>query len=105
MNEPPADLAAQLAEQQRLNAWLRNELQRQRQANTEIRKAVAELARTFQNTLATIVEAGEAGDLAQMRQLARENQRHWHAYLHQIATSTRPRPATTAPTDTPHDEP
>ncbi|NJL06126.1 MAG: DUF2203 domain-containing protein [Chloroflexaceae bacterium] len=101
MDDPTLDLAEQLAEQQRLNAWLRNELQRQRQANTEIRKAVAELARTFQAALAATVAAGEAGDLPQMRQLARENQRHWQAYLHQIATSNRPAATTT---DTAHDQ-
>ena len=101
MDDLTRDLAEQLAEQQRLNAWLRNELQRQRQANTEIRKAVAELARTFQAALAATVAAGEAGDLHQMRQLARENQRHWQVYLHQIATSNRP---TATTTDTTHDQ-
>ncbi len=101
MDDPTLDLAEQLAEQQRLNAWLRNELQRQRQANTEIRKAVAELARTFQATLAAVVEAGDSGDLNRVRQLARENQRHWQAYLHQIATSNRP---TATTTDTTHDQ-
>ncbi len=89
MSESPPSLAEQLAEQQRLNAWLRNELQRQRQMNTEIRSAVADLARTFQATLVAIVEAGEAGDVARMRQLARENQRHWQGYLQQIVASSR----------------
>lgn len=92
MSEPTPSLAEQLAEQHRLNAWLRNELQRQRQMNTEIRSAVADLARTFQAALVAIVAAGEAGDLEQMRQLARKNQQHWQGYLQQIVATSRTPP-------------
>lgn len=85
---------AQLEEQQRLNVWLRAELDRQRKMNDELRKAVAEVARTFQSTLVETYRAGEDGDIDRIRQLARANQTHWQGYLQQIiAASERLRPA------------
>jgi hypothetical protein len=87
------DLAEQLAEERRLNAWLRGELERQRQINSELRKAVADLARTFQETLAEAYTAGESGDIAQVRALTRANQANWQHYLQQIiAAAQRPAP-------------
>lgn len=88
-----ADLAAQLAEQQRLNAWLKAELERQRGINAELRRAVAELARTFQESLAAAYDAGEEGDIAQVRAITRANRTHWQAYLQQIiAAAQKPPP-------------
>ena len=46
------DLVAQRDEAQQLQAYYKNELERQRVMNTELRKAVADMARTFQETLA-----------------------------------------------------
>lgn len=87
-------LQEQLAEERRLNAWLRGELERQRQINGELRKAVADLARTFQETLAEAYTAGETGDIAQVRALTRANQANWQHYLQQIiAASQRPAPS------------
>lgn len=87
------DLAVALEEQRRLNAWLRGELERQRQITSELRKAVADLARTFQESLAEAYEAGESGDLAQVRAITRANQANWQNYLQQIiVASKRPDP-------------
>src|SRR5690349_6348245 len=61
MSEP--DLAVQLDEQRRLVAWLQDQLDRQRKMNGELRRAVADLARTFQESLAAAYEAGESGDI------------------------------------------
>ncbi|GAB4423179.1 MAG: hypothetical protein OHK0015_00450 [Chloroflexi bacterium OHK40] len=77
----------QIAEQQRLIAWLEAQLERQRAINAELRKAVAELARTFQESLAAAYEAGEAGDIEAVRRITRANQRHWQAYLQQIVAA------------------
>jgi hypothetical protein len=79
----------QLDEQLRLNAYLRGELERQRQANGELRRAVADLARTFQESLAAAYEAGESGDIDAVRRLTRANQAHWQAYLRQIVEAAR----------------
>jgi hypothetical protein len=78
-----------LAEQIRLNAYLQEQLERQRQANSDMRKAVADLARAFQETLAAAYEAGESGDIEQMRRITRANQQHWQHYLQQIITASR----------------
>lgn len=74
----------QLAEAQRLQAYYQRELERQRGMNAELRKAVAEMARTFQETLAESVHAAETGDLAEVRRIAYANRNAWQAYLQQI---------------------
>jgi|GEM_PF-635410 hypothetical protein len=87
------DLAEELEVQRRLNSWLRNELERQRNITSELRKAVADLARTFQESLAQAYEAGESGDIARVRAITRANQAHWQHYLQQIIeASKRPDP-------------
>jgi hypothetical protein len=84
-------LREQLDEQIRLNEWLQEQLDRQRAVNAELRKAVAEMARAFQESLAAAIEAGDAGDSAAIRRLTRANQQHWQAYLQQIVNAARPR--------------
>lgn len=79
----------QIAEQARLIAWLQAQLDRQREINGELRKAVAELARTFQESLAAAYEAGESGDLEAVRVITRTNQRNWQGYLQQIVAASR----------------
>jgi hypothetical protein len=92
MTEHPSPEAL-LEEQRRLNDWLRAELERQRAINGELRRAVADLARTFQASLAEAYQAGESGDIAQVRAITRANQANWQHYLQQIiAASTRPAP-------------
>jgi uncharacterized coiled-coil protein SlyX len=87
------DPHSQLAEQARLLAWLQDQLDRQRQMNAELRKAVADLARTFQESLAAAYEAGESGDIDAVRRITRANQANWQGYLQQIvAASSRPAP-------------
>ncbi len=94
MDEKQSSLEEQLAEQRRLNAWLQSELDRQRKMNDELRKAVADLARTFQATLVETYRAGEDGNVEKIRELARANRAHWQDYLQQIiAASERRRPA------------
>ncbi|MFV9505946.1 MAG: DUF2203 domain-containing protein [Oscillochloridaceae bacterium umkhey_bin13] len=86
----------QLAEQQRLIAWLQDQLERQRAMNGELRRAVADLARTFQESLAAAYEAGESGDLDAVRRITRANQQHWQGYLQQIiAAASKPPPEDT----------
>lgn len=86
-------LQEQIAEQERRIAWLQGELQRQRQANAELRRAVADLARTFQASLAAAYDAGESGDIAQVRTITRTNQVNWQHYLQQIiAAAKQPTP-------------
>ncbi|MBO9338234.1 MAG: DUF2203 domain-containing protein [Chloroflexus sp.] len=80
-------LREQLEEQLRLNEWLYEQLERQRALNAELRRAVADLARTFQESLAAAVEAGEAGDIDMVRRLTRANQQHWQHYLQQIVAA------------------
>ncbi|MBC8160273.1 MAG: DUF2203 domain-containing protein [Roseiflexaceae bacterium] len=75
-------------EAQRLVRYLQAELERQRAANAEMRKAVAELARAFQETLARANDAAEGGDIARVRQITYENRQAWQAYLHQIVQAT-----------------
>ena len=56
-------------------------------------EALADLARTFQETLAEAYTAGESGDIAQVRALTRANQANWQHYLQQIiAAAQRPPP-------------
>jgi len=83
----------QLDEAQRLIAWLRAELERQRALNGELRKAVADVARTFQESLAAAYEAGESGEIARVREVTRANQRNWQEYLQQIIRAAQRPPA------------
>lgn len=87
------DEAGELREARQLNSYLQGELERQRGANGELRRAVADLARTFQESLAAAYEAGEAGDLDAIRKITRANQANWQGYLRQIiAAAQRPAP-------------
>lgn len=86
-------LETQLDEAQRLIAWLRAELERQRALNGELRKAVADVARTFQESLAAAYEAGESGEIARVREVTRANQRNWQEYLQQIIRAAQRAPA------------
>jgi|GEM_PF-1061790 len=81
-----------LDEQLRLAEWLQAQLDRQRAANAELRRAVADLGRAFQESLAAAYEAGEAGDLEAIRAITRANQRHWQAYLQQIVAAASAKP-------------
>ncbi len=87
------NLEEQLAEQERLIQWLQGQLEQQRAMNGELRRAVADLARTFQESLAAAYEAGESGDIEAVRRITRANQQHWQAYLQQIVAAARARPA------------
>lgn len=79
----------ELAEQARLIEWLQEQLEHQRAVNAELRRAVADLARTFQESLAAAYEAGESGDLEAIRRITRANQQHWQDYLQQIVAAAR----------------
>ncbi|HEX6290773.1 MAG TPA: hypothetical protein VFZ66_16410 [Herpetosiphonaceae bacterium] len=104
MAEQPS-LEEQLAEQRRLTTWLQTELERQRQMNSELRKAVAELARTFQASLAEAYRAGEEGDIQRVREVTRTNQANWRHYLDQIiAASKREPPAASYPPPDPPEQ-
>ncbi|GAB4109608.1 MAG: hypothetical protein Fur005_11590 [Roseiflexaceae bacterium] len=76
-------------EAQRLATYLRGELERQRAINTELRSAVAEMARTFQETLARAYDAAESGDLELVRRITLENRNAWQAYLQQIVRAAQ----------------
>jgi hypothetical protein len=76
------DLSAE--EARRMVRWLQGELERQRAANSEMRRAVAELARAFQETLARSYEAAASGDLERVRRLTIENREAWQDYLRKI---------------------
>lgn len=76
-----------LDEQLRLNEWLHEQLDRQRQLNGELRRAVADLGRAFQESLAAAYEAGEGGDIDAVRRITRANQQHWQSYLQQIVAA------------------
>jgi hypothetical protein len=71
-------------EARRLVRWLQGELERQRAANSEMRRAVAELARAFQETLARSYEAAASGDLERVRRITIENREAWQDYLRKI---------------------
>ncbi len=81
-----------LAEALRLNTWLKQELERQRAVNGELRRAVAELARTFQETLARANDAAETGDIERVRRITYENRQAWQDYLHQIIQAAQSKP-------------
>jgi hypothetical protein len=71
-------------EARRMVGWLQGELERQRAANGEMRRAVAELARAFQETLARSYEAASSGDLELVRRITIENREAWQDYLRKI---------------------
>lgn len=81
-------------EARRLAIYLRGELERQRAVNAELRSAVAEMARAFQETLARANDAAETGDIERVRRITIENRAAWQQYLQQIiraaATPTPP---------------
>lgn len=78
-------------EPQRMIAWLQRELEHQRQLNGEMRRAVAELARAFQETLARAYDAAETGDLERVRRITIENRSAWQQYLQQIVDASTPK--------------
>ena len=88
---PMTDTELPLDEARRLVAWLRNALEHQRDLNTEMRRAVAELARAFQESLARAYDAAESGDLERVRRITIENRDAWQAYLQQIIEAAQPR--------------
>ncbi|MFL5803967.1 MAG: DUF2203 domain-containing protein [Roseiflexaceae bacterium] len=76
-------------EARRLVSWLRSELERQRGLNNEMRRAVADLARAFQETLARAHEAASGGDLERVRRITIENREAWQEYLQKIITAAQ----------------
>jgi hypothetical protein len=76
----------------RLVAYLRGELERQRAVNGEMRRAVAELAREFQASLARSHDAAQSGDLERVRRVVIENREAWQEYLQQIIAAASRRP-------------
>lgn len=83
-----------LEEAERLIAWLQTELEHQRALNGEMRRAVADLARAFQETLARAHDAAESGDIERVRRLTIENRDAWQAYLQQIVAAAQPKRGT-----------
>jgi len=83
-------------ETRRLITWLQEELERQRELNGEMRRAVADLARAFQESLARAHDAAESGDMDRVRRITIENRNAWQEYLQQIiaAAQTKPRSET-----------
>jgi len=73
-----------LDEARRLIAYLQSELERQRALNAEMRRAVADMARAFQESLARSHQAAIDGDLERVRQIVIENRRVWQDWLRQI---------------------
>jgi hypothetical protein len=71
----------------RLIAYLRAELERQRELNAEMRRAVADLARAFQESLARAHDASESGDMERVRRITLENREAWQGYLQQIVSA------------------
>lgn len=76
-------------EAQRMVAWLQGELERQRELNNEMRRAVADLARAFQETLARAYDAAGQGDLELVRRVTLENRNAWQSYLQQIVQAAQ----------------
>ena len=70
-------------------AWLQQELEHQRGLNGEMRRAVAELARAFQESLARAHDAAESGDLDRVRRITIENRDAWQQYLQQIIEASK----------------
>ena len=84
---PEDELPAE--EAQRLIRWLQSELERQRAVNSEMRRAVADLARAFQETLARAHEAASSGDLERVRRITIENREAWQEYLQKIIATAQ----------------
>jgi hypothetical protein len=78
-----------LEEARRMVRWLQAELERQRALNGEMRRAVADLARAFQESLARAHDAAEGGDLEQVRRITIENRAAWQDYLRQIIEAAK----------------
>jgi hypothetical protein len=78
-------------EARRMVAWLQKELEHQRGLNGEMRRAVAELARAFQESLARAHDAAESGDLDRVRRITIENRDAWQQYLQQIIEAAKPK--------------
>lgn len=76
-------------EARRLVSWLQSELERQRAVNSEMRRAVADLARAFQETLARAHEAASSGDLERVRRITIENREAWQEYLQKIIAAAQ----------------
>ena len=81
-------------EARRMIAWLQKELEHQRQLNGEMRRAVADLARAFQESLARAYDAAESGDLERVRRITIENRDAWQQYLQQIIEASKPKRVT-----------
>lgn len=79
------------SEAQRTIEWLQREIEHQRALNSEMRRAVAELARAFQETLARAHDAAESGDIERVRRLTIENREAWQHYLQQIIEASKPK--------------
>ena len=56
-----------------------------------MRRAVADLARAFQESLARAHDAAESGDLERVRRITIENRDAWQAYLQQISDAAKPK--------------
>jgi predicted DNA binding CopG/RHH family protein len=80
-----------LEEAHRMVEWLNAELERQRLINSELRRAVAEMARTFQETLARANEAAEDGDIERVKRITFENRQAWQHYLQTIIEASKPK--------------
>jgi hypothetical protein len=80
-----------LEEARRTIGWLQDQLERQRALNSEMRRAVADLARAFQESLARAHDAAESGDLERVRRITIENRQAWQHYLQQIIDAARTR--------------
>jgi hypothetical protein len=72
-------------------AWLQKELEHQRELNGEMRRAVAELARAFQESLARAHDAAESGDVERVRRITIENRDAWQQYLQQNIEPAKPK--------------
>ena len=88
--EPDENLT--LDEARRLIAYLQSELERQRALNAEMRRAVADMARAFQESLARSHQAAIDGDLERVRQIVIENRRVWQNWLRQIIEAAGRKP-------------
>jgi len=88
--EPDENLT--LDEAHRLIAYLQSELERQRALNAEMRRAVADMARAFQESLARSHQAAMDGDLERVRQIVIENRRVWQDWLRQIIEAAGRKP-------------
>lgn len=90
MMEPDENLT--LDEARRLIAYLQSELERQRALNAEMRRAVADMAHAFQESLARSHQAAMDGDLERVRQIVIENRRAWQEWLRQIIEAAGRKP-------------